>query len=316
MTISFLSPIPLERVQALGAATRGLVAVPYIGKGGASLLPLLPGSALVTRLDVASVRQGVVDPAEVVKLIRRGVSVHSCANLHAKVYVFGRRAVIGSANLSKSSMGMVEAAVETTDPAAVRQAKEFVLAMCVDPVGEEYARSLVPLYPGERVAPHRRSPGATPTPLHSVLWVTSIRRDQDWSAEALRADRAGRPIAAKQVQGDGKARLEALEWVGTSWKRLGCGQRIVQRYAKGRGFEFDPPARIVHIEPFDGGAMVYLERPKRLRVVSSTAVRTRLKQGASALTFAGEGLRQIRSASTASAFSRIWPVLQSSSQPA
>ena len=57
--------------------------------------------------------------------------------------------------------------------------------------------------------------------------------------------------------------------------------RLIQRFTKGRGFDFEPPARIVLIKPVGDDALFYLECPKRLRAISSTDVHAHLKGGLS-----------------------------------
>jgi phosphatidylserine/phosphatidylglycerophosphate/cardiolipin synthase-like enzyme len=52
-------------------------------------------------------------------LLQRGVRLYSVPGLHAKVYLFDQTAVIGSANLSKHSTNLIEAAVVTDRPEAV-----------------------------------------------------------------------------------------------------------------------------------------------------------------------------------------------------
>ena len=57
--MQFLAPTPLLRITELAQNFKGAVAVPFIGNGAAALLPLKAGSALVTRIDEASVRSRV-----------------------------------------------------------------------------------------------------------------------------------------------------------------------------------------------------------------------------------------------------------------
>lgn len=310
MTTTFLAPCPLDRVKALATKSRGFVAVPFIGKGAASLLPLKAGSVLVTRVDEQSVRQGVVHPGEVAKFIRRGVTVHACSNLHAKIYVFGRRAVVGSANVSASSARMLEGAVETTDVAVVKQAKEFVLGLCADAIGLEYARSLTSLYPEEKAGMNGRR-GRAAAPSHSRMFVAPVI-SEDWSAAARAADEIARPVAERAIADSRGSRLDPFDWNGSDWKRLVTGDRLVQRRGKGRGYEFEPPSRVIHIEPYSGGAIVYLERQKRLRRVGSSRVHEAMATKASAFTYAGQNLRKVQSAAASIEFSKLWPVLAES----
>src|SRR5262249_36005570 len=122
MTISFLTDTTWKRLTKLAwQTTSAKVAVAYLCQGASKLLPLKSGSVLVVDLSKAAVRSGQACPQEVIKLLRKGVEVHSCSNLHAKVFAFGRRAIIGSTNVSRNSEhALIEAAVETTEPEVVR----------------------------------------------------------------------------------------------------------------------------------------------------------------------------------------------------
>lgn len=308
MTVSFLAPSPFDRIQELAVKSRGFIAVPFIGKGASKLLPLKSGSVLVTRIDEASVRQGLVDPTEIVKFIQQGVEVHLCSNLHAKVYVFGRRAVVGSANISKSSLSLMEAAFEATDSAAVSAAKRFVLDLCADIVGEEYARSLIPLYPGERTYGPGKPREGKAEAQHSRLFVAPVT-SQDWTDEVNAVHRRTRADAEKLISDRKKARLEAIWFEDRVWQKLSEGDRLVARWPNGRGFVLDPPSRIVRIEKMGSDAIIYLERPQRLKTVTSAQVRGSLKEASKHLNYPGESMRLVRNASAASAFSRLWPAL-------
>jgi len=61
------------------------------------------GDCLVCDASKKAVSCGETDPAFLLNLVRRGVSVYSCEALHAKCAVFDDWALIGSANLSASS---------------------------------------------------------------------------------------------------------------------------------------------------------------------------------------------------------------------
>src|SRR6185312_8114473 len=68
-------------------------------------------------------------------------------NLHAKVYVLGDRAFIGSANASQSSAHrLLEAMVSTSDPATVRRAREFVERLCKEELSPASLLQLQKLY--------------------------------------------------------------------------------------------------------------------------------------------------------------------------
>lgn len=114
-------------------------AIAYFGQKGSTLLPFRKGDQLVVDLSIPSVRAGRSDPREIEKLIRRGVSVFSRRNLHAKVISSDAEALVGSANASGRAVNVLdEAAVLTSDPAVVRRAREFIASLCTEAVRPEY----------------------------------------------------------------------------------------------------------------------------------------------------------------------------------
>lgn len=127
---------------------RADVAVAYFGTGGAKLLPLQQGSRLVVDVSEGTVKAGATSPAELLTLVKQGVQVFSRPALHAKVFVFSRRAIIGSANVSgRSEKMLTEAALATTDTAIVQQARQFVQSLAVGvPMGPEELQRLSRLY--------------------------------------------------------------------------------------------------------------------------------------------------------------------------
>ncbi len=304
MANQFLQPSPLGRLTALAAKSRAFVAVPFFGVNGAKLLPLKQGSVLVTRIDAASVKSGHVDPREIVKLLKKGVQVFLCANLHAKVYVFGKTAVIGSANISSTSAGLVEAAIETTEPSIVREAKDFIENLCADPIGIEYAKSLIPLYPKDQVRGSRGSSARLAE--FSKVWLSAIE-DVEWGEDVVASDKLARPKATKRISDEALHKLDAIHWDSASWKKLNEGERVIQRMTSGRGYVYDPPARIVFIHEIPTGALVYLERQKRLKQVTSAQVRKVLGSISKDFTGAQTNLIAIRSSGAVAKFAKLWP---------
>jgi hypothetical protein len=84
-------------------------------------LPLKRGSVLVVRADRATMEQGQTDPWELEELVKNGVRVFPLKNLHAKMFIFAKWAVVGSMNASTNSWagGLLEAAVEVNGKAVV-----------------------------------------------------------------------------------------------------------------------------------------------------------------------------------------------------
>ena len=98
------------------------------------------------------------------------VRVYVHETLHAKVFVIGRTAFVGSANLSARAANdhTVEAAIQTTDPTIVAEARDFVRRLAKDstPVDEAWlewaesvparAHDLVPWSPDPPFRPNGR----------------------------------------------------------------------------------------------------------------------------------------------------------------
>lgn len=92
------------------------IAVPYLGKGSVASLHFRKGDILICALTEANARNGVVCPEEIEKLQAKGVKVYIRENLHAKIYLLSRTAIVCSANLSDNSANYLgEAGAMTTD---------------------------------------------------------------------------------------------------------------------------------------------------------------------------------------------------------
>jgi len=311
MATTFHGPSPWPRIRELADKAKAHVAVPYLGKGAAALLPIAPGSVLVTRFTPEAVKSAQIDPREVVKLIDRGVSVFSDNTLHAKVYVFAKRAIIGSANVSRHSESLHEACIETTDADVVRSARNFVKSLVSDLITPEYAKSLFDLYPkdGERFFGAPRGKSSRGLQARSKVWVVPVY-NQEWSTEAQKADRAGSKQAKAELKDASRGKLSKLHW--ESKVPFEPNDWAIWRHARGSGFEFEPPSRIVYIHqvPDSHEYIIYGEQPKRTKALFSKFVRQELSDHAVALTFKGDDHRLIRSATVAASALRLWPAFR------
>jgi hypothetical protein len=109
------------------------VAVAFLGSRGGGLLPLSKGDLLVVNLSEGCLKAGLTDPREIRKYIKRDVSVYCCPDVHSKVFVFDNLAIVGSTNVSVSSAERLrEAAIRTSVPAAVEEARSYVRSLAED----------------------------------------------------------------------------------------------------------------------------------------------------------------------------------------
>jgi hypothetical protein len=120
----------LESAARLLATTRqpAWLAISYIGRSAPEILRLKPGDVIVVNGSDNAVKAGATHPGAVATWLSAGVRVVNHERLHAKVIVVGRTAIVGSANVSQRAAGgmIAEAALKTTDPHAVANARAFV----------------------------------------------------------------------------------------------------------------------------------------------------------------------------------------------
>lgn len=129
------------------ATSKVQAAVAYFGKDGAKQLALKAGDRLLVDMSLLAVRQGVTDPREIKKLMRKKVQVFSRERLHAKFYLIDGVLICGSANVSsRSEQVLDEAAILTRDKGAILKAKAYLNEMCSEPVTGPYLEKCLKEY--------------------------------------------------------------------------------------------------------------------------------------------------------------------------
>jgi hypothetical protein len=209
--------------------------------------------------------------------MRHGVVVHHVANLHAKVYVSSKRAVVCSANLSEQSReDLIEGGLESKAPGVVAAVRRFVAELCGDEVDEEFVKRLRPLY-----AKHRRSRRGRRTTRVAVVtsrvWIEALELG-DWDENAERAGTNTERTAKKKVTEPKVTRLESF-W--TYHPAPEFGDSVIQVLRDGRSRYVLPKGRVLETESFrsDRGArrvMVTLGVPKNRRRLSLQSVRKKV----------------------------------------
>lgn len=274
MTSELITQGVWRRLTAAAKKTHrpSLAAVAYFGKDAASLLPLRKGSRLVVDASEAAVTSGQTYPADLEKLAKRGVRVFSVANLHAKLFVFGSRAYIGSANASyHSAETMLEAVMETTDREAVKAARAYVRSLCLHELGPEELNRLARLYKpprmkGGRKKRRRKAAPALRPDLPTLRIAQLVLKDPPAGSE--NAQKVGEKVARTKRKKRGTHILEDIHWSGNCPFHI--GDTIVQVVDEGAGEKLVcPPANVIHTKKWRRGQkcvmFVYLEVPKRRR---------------------------------------------------
>ena len=107
------------------ASTRKVAAVAYVSDD--SILKFGKGDVLVVDASDQAIKCGETSAAVLKRFSDKGARLYSCSGLHAKIFVFDETAVIGSANVSRSSASaLIEAAVVTNQIHTVATARLFV----------------------------------------------------------------------------------------------------------------------------------------------------------------------------------------------
>ncbi len=99
-------------------------AIAYVTR---DLIGFRRGDVLITDASPTAVSAGETDAKLLSKLERKGVLIHSCPGLHAKVLLLDEVAVIGSGNMSESSQSrLVEAALMSDSQTTVSGIASFI----------------------------------------------------------------------------------------------------------------------------------------------------------------------------------------------
>ena len=246
------------------------------------MLPLREGSTLIVDMSRSTVASGLTMPSEVLKLLKRGVDVHSVENLHAKVFVIGDRAYIGSTNVSKNSAeNLVEATLVTSDAPVVRGCRLFVDSLRGELITPEFAKRMQKLYKPPEFRPGRKGGkrGATTRILHSPLWLVPLEYIH-WHRADVAAHKAGLPRAKAELKSEKDFRVDSFCWMGKGLDGLRKGDLVIQVLKDGREKLVHPVSRVLPIRRYRVGrsrrAIVFLETAKNLRAKNLKTVLTRL----------------------------------------
>lgn len=197
-------------------AKRRMAAVAFFSNG--DLIKFKRGDILIVDASDGRIKSGETSAKALRAAVQRGALVFSRPNLHAKVYVFDRTAVIGSANVSHSSSAvLVEAALLTDDTGTVSQVRALIetLMRTAEPVKNAFLKHIS----GIRVKVRRfRGSGRNRKNRIGILgdrtWIIGVSElsDDAFPDEQERAE-AGDKIASKELS-DPENDTSWLRWTG------------------------------------------------------------------------------------------------------
>lgn len=230
------------------AAKNACVAVAFFGKGGAKRLPLKRGAILVVDASEARVKAGATCPEELLKLARKGVEVYTSSNLHAKVFVFARKAFVGSANVSAGSNDTLnEAMLMTTQTETVKLARAYVHGLLHHRLGPSELEILQKVYRPPRIAGAKQKTAGSNA---SRVWFEWFHED-DLPAGSEEDYEAGEDKAAEKL-----TKGYVLE---TFWRqgppRYAIGDTVIN-YSDDDEMVYKP-ARVIHQFEWSNGRARY-----------------------------------------------------------
>ena len=109
------------------------------------------------------------------KYIRKGVNVYNCSNLHAKLYIFDKTLITGSANISRHSQEyLVEAGILCQNNNKVlKQALKFIDWLKREPVTPKFLNLRKRQYSPPKFFPKLKSKSERIT-VSPSLWVIGV----------------------------------------------------------------------------------------------------------------------------------------------
>lgn len=242
------------------------VAVAYLGKGASKLLPLDSGDVLVVDASVNSIKSGRTNPYELESYLKKGVEVFSYENLHAKVFVFGHIALIGSANVSNHSENVLtECMVTVKSPKIVSEARGFIKSLAREQLSPEYVKYLITIYrpPMEQRGKEKFTDQLSET----SLWIQSLR-DYEFTETEQSAYEIGKKKVKKNIVDKRKYEVVGIRYQDND--KLVEKGKIGDLIIKLNNEKVYPAARILGFQksPEDNSTIILIEEsisPKILK---------------------------------------------------
>lgn len=245
------------------------VAVAYLGKNASKYLRLGLGDVLVVDASESNVRSGNTNPYEIEKYIKNGVELFSYENLHAKVFVFGGLALIGSANVSGNSANtLTECMVEFKNAETVSSARGFIRSLAVEPLSPEYVKYLKTIYNPPKIKGAKKKKSIKKT-VGNSLWVQKLH-EYDFTESEQEAYDIGEEKVKSQITDSEKYQIDSIRYKNrdTLAKEAKIGDLVIRLY---QGYVY-PPSRILGFKKSedDESTVVLLEEPVNPKTIKES----------------------------------------------
>jgi hypothetical protein len=188
-------------------ARRNKAAIAYVTR---DLIGLRKDDVLVVDASARAVSSGATDAKLLRALCEKGVRIHDCRDLHAKVLLLDDVAVIGSGNMSGS--GLIEAALMTDHGSTVAGVASFIeqLVQQSDQLQARQIAELCKIKVIRRRAGGRRSRKPKVTRLGNRTWLVGV---YDLATEPPPAEERLIAQAFKQLRPQMRNPTEEPDWI-------------------------------------------------------------------------------------------------------
>lgn len=254
------------------AAKRRLAAVAYVSN--VKYLKLRKDDVLICDASDDAIKARDMSARILQSLRRKGVEVRHWPNLHAKVAVFGRSALIGSCNLSASAADdLTEIALFTDRTQIVAQSMAFIhnLREHAELIGDDFLLRILRIKVQKARRRGRVRRGKAPK-FGSNVWLVSVRqlRDDAFPKEQPIVDKAEKKAAALVAEKD--STISWIRWTGRSGFRSEAhpGDVVIQVWESlsGKRKTVFPAYPIVLRQDVDHWTRFYLSEPDNTRGIS------------------------------------------------
>lgn len=255
---------------------RNYVAVGYVGQHAAKLLRIGKGDVLVCPLTLDNARNGEVCPASLKAFQKRGVKIYLQSDLHAKVFLLGRKSIVGSPNLSTRSANILdEAALMTSDVSVAKRLRQWFAERMNEPLTPEWLSLCEKVYrPPKTESLDRHRKGKRRESAGRSVWLVNVRPTDYPETEKAIFDRGERKAVA-ELANKRRYEVESIRWVGKGGlaSSIRKGDLLVEIWEDPKGhFEVCPHGRLVNISRTKTKrawpvTYLYLEMPRNYRTI-------------------------------------------------
>lgn len=247
----------LARLAARKSRGSAHVVVPYVTK---NLLDLREGDSLACDLSPHALSTGQTNPHVLRRYLAQGVAVHRSPGLHAKVFVLGDTAVVGSANMSASSSERLrEAVVVLKGKERIEAVRKVAVSLTGVAVSRQDLLDAAKLYKkaAGRKLPKRPTdehPGGPPPTVDDRLWVIAVW-SEEWPITAAKRAAKERGRVRRRAGSAADVEIGATLFDQDTAPKLRVDDYIIEAWADTRNgslIEAAHPSQVVEIIEIPG----------------------------------------------------------------